>query len=49
MDYSPWSEREIWLFLKSSNISETKEVTPTKIGVYAHDINSYLHNFLSQF
>ena len=30
---------------KSSNISETKEATPTKIGVHACDINSYLHDF----
>ena len=35
MDYSPWVEREIWPFLKGSNISETGEVTPTKIGVHA--------------
>ena len=30
---------------ESSNISETEEVTPTKIGVHARDINSYLHDF----
>ena len=24
MDYSPWSEREIWLFLRVANISETE-------------------------
>ena len=29
----------------SSNISETEEVTPTKIGVHARDINPYLHKF----
>ena len=103
MDYSPWSEREIWPFLKvaisqklkrsrppkfvcmhltsistcmnflsrfqsieffddhglyivhgrkgkfgvfeSSNISETEKVMPTKIGVYAFDINLYMHEF----
>ena len=28
---------------ESSNISETKEATPTKIGVHACDINPYLH------
>ena len=28
---------------ESSNISETKEVTPTKIGVHACDIHPYLH------
>ena len=30
---------------ESTNISETGEVTPTKIGMYALDINSYLHDF----
>ena len=45
MDYSPWSEREIWPFSESSNISESGETTPTKIGVHACDINFYLHEF----
>ena len=44
MDYI-WVEREIWLFLKGSHISETRETTPTKIGVHAFDINPYLHEF----
>ena len=30
---------------ESSNISETREVTPTKFRVHAHDINPYLHEF----
>ena len=30
---------------ESSNISETEKVTPTKIGVYAFDINHYMHEF----
>ena len=30
---------------ESSNISETKEVTLTKIGVHACYINAYLHKF----
>ena len=30
---------------ESSNISETGEVMPTNIGVYAFDINPYLHEF----
>ena len=30
---------------ESSNISETEEVTPTKTGVHARDINPYLHKF----
>ena len=28
-----------------SNISETEKVTPTKIGVYAFDINPYMNDF----
>ena len=30
---------------EGSNISESGETTPTKIGVHAFDINSYLHEF----
>ena len=30
---------------EGSNISETKEVTPTKTGVYAFDMNLYLNEF----
>ena len=30
---------------ESCNISKTEETTPTKIGVHALDINSYLHEF----
>ena len=30
---------------EGSSISETEEVTPTKIGVHACDINQYLHEF----
>ena len=30
---------------ESSNISETKEATPTKIGVHACDIDPYLLEF----
>ena len=30
---------------ESSGISETGETTPTKIGVYALDINPCLHEF----
>ena len=45
MDYSPCPEREIWPFLKSSHISETRETTPTETGVHARDINPYLHIF----
>ena len=31
---------------EGSNISETGEATPTKIGVHALDINSYMHEFI---
>ena len=30
---------------ESSNISETKKATPTKIGLHVLDINPYLHEF----
>ena len=30
---------------ESSDISETGEVTPTKIGAHAYLINLYLHEF----
>ena len=30
---------------ESSNISETEEAMPTKIGLHACDINPYLHKF----
>ena len=30
---------------ESSNISETRQATPTKIGLHAFDINPYLHEF----
>ena len=30
---------------EGSNISETRRVTPTKIGVFACYINLYLHEF----
>ena len=33
---------------ESSNISETGEVTPTKIGAHVFYINTYLHDFFEQ-
>ena len=38
MDYSPWSKGKIDRF-EGSSISETKKVTPTKIGVDTLCIN----------
>ena len=37
-------KRKLAVF-EGCNISETKETTPTKIGVYELDINPYLHEF----
>ena len=34
---------------ESSNISETRMVTPIKIGMHAQYINLYLHEFFSRF
>ena len=45
MDYSPWSEREIWPFLKVAVSPKPERPAPTKIGVHAFDINPYLHEF----
>ena len=33
------------LAIFESDISKTGETTPTKIGVYALDVNPYLHEF----
>ena len=35
----------ILAIFEGSNISETGEVMPTKIGVHAFDIDLYLHEF----
>ena len=32
---------------ESTNISETEEVMPTKIGVHVSYINTYLHEFFA--
>ena len=37
--------KEKMAVFESSNISETEEVTPTKIGLHACYINPYLHDF----
>ena len=42
MDYSPWVGKGNLAVFESSNISETEEATPTKIGLHACDINPYL-------
>ena len=44
MDYSMGQKGKLAVF-ESSSISETKETTPTKIGVHACDINPYLQEF----
>ena len=38
-------QRENLAVFESSNISETGEDTPTKIGVHVCYINTYLHDF----
>ena len=43
--YSPWSEREIWPFLRVAVSPKPEKSTPTKIGVHTCDINLYLHEF----
>ena len=45
MDYSPWSEREIWPFLKVAISPKPEWPCPPKIGVNAFDIKLYLHDF----
>ena len=45
MDYKPMVRKGNLASFESSNISETEEATPTKIGVHAFDINPYLHEF----
>ena len=42
MDYSPWSEREIWPKMKRSEISETGEAMPTKLYVHAFHSSNYM-------
>ena len=37
--------KEILAVFEGSGISETREVTPIKIGAQACDINPYLHEF----
>ena len=45
MDYKSIGRKGKMTVFESSNISETAEVTPTKIGVHTSDINLYLHEF----
>ena len=49
MDYSPWSEREIWPFLKVPISPKLEKSRPLKL-VYMHytSIPTFM-NFLSQF
>ena len=37
--------KQTWMEKWNFEFSETGVATPTKIGVYACDINAYLHNF----
>ena len=49
MDYSPWSEREIWPFLKANNYLQKPErpCLPKLVCMLWDHV--YLHEFLSQF
>ena len=51
MDYIVHGQKGKFFFVifESSNISKTKEATPTKIGVHAFDINSYLQITFGRF
>ena len=49
MDYSPWSEREIWLFLKVAVSPKPERSRPPKL-VYMHVTSiTICMNFLGQF
>ena len=49
MDYSPWSEREIWLFLKVVVSSKPEKPRPPKlVYMYVTSTNTCM-NFLSRF
>ena len=49
MDYSPWSEREIWPFLKVAVSPKPEKSCPPKL-VYMHVTSTHTCiNFLSQF
>ena len=49
MDYSPWSEREIWLFLRVAVSPKPERPCPPK-SVYMHVTSTPIcMNFLSQF
>ena len=49
MDYSPWSEGEIWLFLMVAVSPKLERSCPPNL-VYIHDTSTPIcMNFLSQF
>ena len=49
MDYSPWSEREIWPFLRVAVSSKPEVLRPPKsVYVYITSIHAGM-NFLSRF
>ena len=45
MDYSPWSEREIWLFLKVAISPKPEKVHPPKLVCIHLTFKLYLHDF----
>ena len=49
MDYSPWSEREIWPFLRVAVSPKPERPRPSKL-VYMHVTSTHTYmNFLSRF
>ena len=49
MDYSPWSEREIWLFLKVPVSPKPERSRPPKLVYMPYTSIPTFMNFLSQF
>ena len=49
MDYSPWSERDIWLFLKIAISPKLEWRHPSKLVCMHNTLTSTCMNFLSQF
>ena len=49
MDYSPWSEREIWLFLKVAISPKLENLHPPKLVCMHVTLTPTCMNFLSRF
>ena len=49
MDYSPWSEREIWPFLKVAISPKLEKLHPPKLAYMHVTLTPTCMNFLSRF